>query len=168
MKIPQNIVEVAQHLGYPSSLFGFTPQQKQYWQEPGLPWLTQGQLNFTDPMPLDYRGHQALLAIGYMGGNSMAPRFPKGCAVQSAPVWDKANLVLGRVYVYCFRQGTAQDWTYQMGRLVKIGGNYLEVAADNPSPDEADHTIWLLRDNEHEAVWDVREVTHYASYPALL
>lgn len=165
MKIPQNLTEVAQQLGYPSSLFGFTPTDRAYWQEPGLPWLTQEQIRDFDQMPLDYRGQRALLCIGYMGGNNMAPRFPKDCGVQTMPVWDKANLVVGRLYTYRYWDEEAKDWAYEMGRLVRIGGNYLEVKTDNnPVP-----SMWLLREEPaHTAVWDVHEVSHYVSYPELL
>jgi hypothetical protein len=114
-------------------------------------------------MPLDYRGQKAILCIGYMGGNNMAPRFPIGCGVHTMPVYDKENLVVGRVYTYRFWDEETKDWAYEMGRLVKIGGNYLEVKADNyPTP-----SIWLLREEAEKAVWDVREVTHYTSYPDL-
>lgn len=152
-------------LGYPATLFGFTPDQRGYWHESGMPWLTRAQMNFTADMPLDRRGNQALLCIGHIESNNMAPRFPAGCAVQSAPVWDKANLVIGRVYICCYREGGVQDWQYEIGRLAKIGGNYLEVTVDNPRPDAADRSIWLLREEPGQEVWDVREVTHYVSYP---
>ncbi|MGI4867485.1 MAG: hypothetical protein ACRYFZ_26435 [Janthinobacterium lividum] len=155
----------AQALGLPATLFGFTPEQPEYWHEPGLPSLTARQMNFIDDMPLDYRGNQALLCVGQLETNSMAPRFPEGCAVQSAPVWDKANLAIGRVYIYCYREGSASAWRYEIGRLVKIGGNYLEVTVDNPRPDAADRTIWLLGEEPGKEVWDVREITHYVSYP---
>ena len=152
----------AQSLGFPATLFGFTPNERAYWHEPGLPWLTVEQ-QYSYEMPLDYRGQKALLCVGYLGSNNMAPRFPKGCGVQTVPVYEKANLVLGRVYLYRYWDEEAQQWTYEMGRLVKIGGNYLEVQADNnPTP-----SIWLLREEVGQEVWDVREVTHYVSYPAL-
>jgi hypothetical protein len=153
----------AARLGLPSILFGFTPNERGYWQEPNLPWLTSEMYADFEKMPLDYRGFRALLCIGYMGGDNMAPRFPRGCGVQTIPVYDKANLVVGRVYTYRYWDEEAKDWAYEMGRLVKIGGNYLEVKADNNPV----LSIWLLREEEHQAVWDVREVTHYASYPDL-
>jgi hypothetical protein len=160
---PTVLEQEAARLGFPSTLFGFTPNQRDYYTEPGLPWLTQEMIADFEQMPLDYRGHKALLCIGYMGGNNMAPRFPKGCGVQTMPVYDKANLVVGRVYTYRYWDETSQDWGYEMGRLVKIGGNYLEVKADN----HPTSNIWLLREEAEKAVWDVREVTHYASYPDL-
>jgi hypothetical protein len=152
----------AHALGLPPTLFGFTPEQKEYWHEPGLPWLTSKMYADHEKMPLGYQGFRALLSIGYMGSNNMAPRFPKGCGVQTMPVCEKKNLVVGRVYTYRYQNQASQEWEWEIGRLVKIGGNYLEAKADNhPTP-----RIWLLRDEEREAVWDVWEVTHYASYPA--
>lgn len=151
----------AARLGFPATLFGFTPNQREYWIEPGLPLLTAAMRNDFEQMPLDYQGHRALLCIGYLDGNHMSPRFPEGCGVQTMPVYEKKNLVVGRVYTYRFWSEQAQEWCYEMGRLVKIGGNYLEVKADNnPIP-----SLWLLRDEPEKAVWDVREVTHYAMCP---
>lgn len=165
MKIPQNLTEVAQHLGYPSFLLGFTPSDKAYWQEPGLPWWTP---ELRDNPPLGYNGLSILPFTGWIEGSRMAPRFPKGCAVMLVPVYRRENLVVGKVYTYSYRNEASSELEMTIGRLVKIGGNYLEVAADNPSPDAASRTIWLLRDNKEQAVWDVREVSHYVSYPALL
>jgi hypothetical protein len=149
----------AQVLGLPATLFGFTPDNSAYWLEPGLPWLTP---TMYDNMPLGYDGHPVLLCIGEMGGDNMAPRFPKGCSVQTAPVFEKGNLVVGRVYTYRYWDAQDEAWAVEIGRLTKIGGNYLEAQADNcPTP-----SIWLLRETEREAVWDVREVTHYVNYPS--
>lgn len=158
--IPATPTELAQALGFPATLFDFTPAQRAYWFEPGLPWLTAEQMH-GDQMPLDRRGHKAILCVGYLDGHHMAPRFPKGCEVQTAPVFDRANLVLGRVYTYRYRDGETGAWCHEMGRLVKIGGNFLEVKADNnPVP-----SLWLLGEVPGQEVWDVREVTHYVSYP---
>lgn len=147
-------------LGYPTTLFGHAPTERAYWHEPGLPWLTAEQM--AGDMPLDYRGQKQMLCVGHMGGDNMAPRFPRGCGVQTAPVFEKQNLVVGRVYTYRYWDEQEQQWAYEIGRLVKIDGNYLEVKADNsPTP-----SLWLLREEAEKAVWDVREVTHYVSYPA--
>lgn len=157
---PSAMRALAAACGYPATLFGFTPDRAEYWQEPGLPWLTVEQMH-SDQMPPDRQGHKAILCVGYMGTNSMAPRFPKNCGVQTMPVFEKQNLVVGRVYTYRHRHSETDEWCSEMARLVKIGSNYLEVKADNhPTPSR-----WLLRDDEREAVWDVREVTHYVSYP---
>jgi hypothetical protein len=151
--------ERAHALGLPATLFGFTPEQKEYWAEPGLPWLT---FELRDNPPLNYSGLSSIPCLGDVTGNHMAPRFPKGCAVNMMPVCEKKNLVVGRVYTYRYQNQKSKEWEWEIGRLVKIEGNYLEVKADNnPTP-----SIWLLRDEEREAVWDVWEVTHYASYPA--
>jgi hypothetical protein len=160
---PTPLEQEAARLGLPNTLFGFTPNEGSYWREPGLPWLTPEMLTDFEQMPLDYRGFRALLCLGDIEGDHMAPRFPRGCAVQTMPVYDKANLVVGRVYTYRYLDQQTQEWAYEMGRLVKIGGNFLEVKADN----NATPSLWLLRDEPEQAVWDVREVTHYASYPDL-
>jgi hypothetical protein len=163
MKIPQNPTKVAQQLGYPSHLFGFTPEQKDYWHEPELPQLTARQTQFIDEMPLDYQGHAAILCVGYLEGDQMAPRFPNGCGVHTMPLFEKAQLVVGRVYTYSFRNEETGETDYEMARLVKIGGTYVEAKADNrPAP-----SIWLLREEPGQEVWDMREVSHYVSYPDL-
>ena len=157
-----NLTQVAAERGYPSHLFGFTPQDAAYWREPGLAFWTEA---LRQNPPLDYQGNPRLGYTAWIEGNSMAPRFPAGTGVQLTPVYERKNLVLGKVYTYAYREGETGHVEMTMGRLVKIGGNYLEVAADNPQAGEADRTIWLLREDEREAVWDVREVSHYVSYP---
>jgi hypothetical protein len=150
-------------LGLPALLQGLTPAQDGYWYESGLPWWTEA---LRENPPLDYRGYPLLPFTAWIEGNRMAPRFPDGTGVMLAPVGERKNLVLGKVYTYTYQDSKTGEQAMTMGRLVKIGGNYLEVVIDNPCPTEADRTIWLLRDNEQEAVWDVREVTHYVSYPS--
>jgi hypothetical protein len=165
MNIPQNLTEVAQYLGYPSSLFGFTPTDAAYWYEPGLPWWTP---ELRDNLPLDYQGNPVLPFIAHVEGHRMAPRFPEGCGVMLVPVFERKNLIVGKAYTYSYLNEESGELEMTIGRLVKIGGNHLEVAPDNPGPNAASRAIWLLRDNEAQAVWDVREVSHYVSYPALL
>jgi hypothetical protein len=152
----------AEALGLPATLFGFTPSQGQYWREPGLPWWTP---ELRDKPFLDYQGKPILPLTAWVQGNSMAPRFPDLSGVIVMPVGERKNLVIGKVYTYSYRNAESGELEMTFGRLKKIAGNYLEVAADNPSPDEAHPTIWLLREDEKEAVWDVREVTHYINYP---
>jgi hypothetical protein len=152
----------AQASNLPAKLFDFTPSQKEYWFEPSLPqWLPE----MRDNPPLGYHGLSIMPLIGYITSNQMGPRFPEGCGVMLAPVCECKNLVIGKVYTYNQRNAKSGEWEMTIGRLVEIGSNYLVVAADNPSPGRAKHTIWPLRDKEQEAVWDVREVTHYVSYP---
>jgi hypothetical protein len=112
---------------------------------------------------LGYNGLALVPRIGDVEGDHMSPRFPRGCAVNTAPVFEKANLVVGRVYTYTFLDPETGERLWEMGRLVKIGGNFLEVKPDNhPTP-----SLWLLREEPREQMWDVWEVTHYVSYPAL-
>ncbi|MBD2769671.1 hypothetical protein IC235_17410 [Hymenobacter sp. BT664] len=148
-------------LGYPAVLFGLTPAQGGYWREPGLPWLTA---EMHDNMPLGYGGYEMIRQYCEFGGNDMAPRFPKGCWVNMAPVHEKKNLVVGKVYVYCYLNHETGKHEYQAGRLESIGGNCLWARADN---NPAVGLCWLLNEDEpHKAVWDVYEITHYVSYPS--
>lgn len=159
MNMPQNAAQAAQQLGYPSSLFDFTPEQYAYWHEPGLPWLLPGQ-----ELPLGYNGQQIISCGAELRTDSMAPRFPLGCCVNIAPVYERQNLVVGRVYAYFYTEPDTGKERLQIGRLVKIGGNVLWAQADNRP---GLHLCWLLREEEPKAVWDVYEVTHYTTYPAL-
>jgi len=162
--VPQAIAcllptEQAAALGYPTTLFGFTPEQKEYWQEPGLPWVTQ---EVWENAPLGHLGFKIIWHYGEVSGNSMSPRFPKGCMVNMAPVHEKKNLTVGKVYIYAYTDQETGELAYQMGRLEKIGGNCLWARADN-RPEVG--LCWLLREDKTQEVWDVYEVTHYASYP---
>lgn len=159
--MPQHAQQVAQHLGYPSALFGFTPDQEAYWHEPGLPLLT---LQESSSPPVLRNGLTGLWVPCDFITESMAPRFPKGCTVNVAPVFSRANLVVGRVYLYAYQDEATGQLAYQVGRLEKVGGNCLWARADN-RPEV--RLVWCLREDEREAVWDVYEVTHYLHYPAL-
>ena len=156
------LIAQAAALGYPAAVLGFTPEQRQYWHEPGLPWWTE---ELRENPPLGYNGHSILPFTAHIEGQRMAPRFPAGCAVMLVPVYAKQNLVLGKVYTYSYRNAESGELEMTIGRLLKIGGNCLEVTADSLGPDDADRAIWLLREEEREAVWDVREVAYYVSYP---
>ncbi|MGI4735564.1 MAG: hypothetical protein ACRYG7_10335 [Janthinobacterium lividum] len=147
-------------LGYPSTLQGYTPDQSQYWREPGLPLVThEVWLN----APLGYTSTKLIWCRAELGSNDMAPRFPKGCVVNVAPVLERKNLVIGKVYLYVYLDTETGEEASQMGRLEKIGGNCLWARADN---DPKVGLCWLLLDDERKAVWNVHEVTHYFSYSA--
>lgn len=155
-----NLEREAHALGFPATLFGFTPNEASYWREPGLPWL-----------PTDWVSHPPQLRNGLPGvwcpcefaGQSMAPRFPKGTTVNLAPVLHRANLLVGRVYVYAYSDEQTGQQAYQAGRLERVGGNCLWARADH---DPATRLCWLLREDPAQECWDVYEVTHYLHYPA--
>ena len=152
--------------GYPATLFGYTPEQREYWYEPGLPWFKaemfqEHPLDNREGTPAHLKGWSCLPCIGEIAGDQMAPRFPRGSAVNTMPVHRKEHLAVGKVYTYRFRNPETGQEDWNIGRLVKIGGNFLEVKADTDSQP----SIWLLREEGEQATWDVREVTHYASYP---
>ena len=153
-------------LGYPATLFGYTPAQREYWHEPGMPLFTpemfmNAPADNREGTPDYYKGWPTVPCIGDVDGDHMAPRFPRGCAVNTMPVFNKGMLVVGRVYTYCYVNEATGREEWNMARLLRIGGNYLEVKPDNGEQ----VSLWLLRDNAEQATWDVREVTHYAAYP---
>jgi hypothetical protein len=126
--------------------------------ELGLPWLTPEVWN--NP-PLGYSGLKLIWSYAELWDNSMAPRFPKGCRVNVAPVVDRKNLVVGRVYLFDGHHIETGHPFCQIARLVSVHDTHLLVRPDQlPTP-----TIWPLRAEERTAVWDVYEVTHYVSWP---
>ena len=149
-------IDQAAALGYPATLFGFTPAERAYWREPSLPWLRPGM-----EMPSGYSGIKIFLCKTLINSSYMAPRCPLACMVNVAPVVERKNLVIGKVYLYVYLDKATGEEASQLGRLHHIGGNYLTVTFDNdPVP-----ALWLLREKPQEAVWDVYEVTHYLAYP---
>ncbi|MGI4872272.1 MAG: hypothetical protein ACRYFX_13985 [Janthinobacterium lividum] len=127
-------------------------------REVGLPWLTPEIWN--NP-PLGYGGHKLIWCTAEVQDNSMAPRFPKGCTVNIAPVHERKNLVVGKVYVYDGHHPLTGAPFCQLARLVSIHATHLLVRADNVPT----LTVWPLRLDERTAVWDLREVTHYRRWP---
>ncbi len=150
----------AQALGYPTTLQGCTPEENDYWREPGLPFWTPESMN--NPLA-NYGGMLLKPFLAYVTGNSMAPRFPHNCGVCVTPVVEKKNLIVGRVYTYHARNQKSGEFEMAIGRLIKVEDNYLEVIADN-HPLSA---IWPLQKEVGKEVWGIYEVVYYASYPIL-
>lgn len=160
MKIPQNPTEEAQQLGFPSALFGFTPAQKEYWTEPGLPWVTP---DMWENRPLGRNGQKLIWNRVLVGNQSMAPRFPKECSVTVARITEREHLQVGKAYLYVYRNQQTGEEECELGRLDRIGGNYLVATFDNyPTP-----ALWLLEERTEQEFRNVYEVTHYISYPDL-
>jgi hypothetical protein len=127
-------------------------------REDGLPWLTPEVWN---NRPLGYGGHKLIWCYAEIEDNSMAPRFPKGCCVNVAPVVERKNLVVGRVYLFDGCDPITRKPFCQVARLVSIHDAHLLVRADRVPT----LTVWPLRAEERTAVWDVYEVTHYVKWP---
>ncbi len=127
-------------------------------REDGLPWLTPEVWN--NP-PLGYSGLKLIWNYAELCDDSMAPRIPKGCQVNVAPVVERKNLVIGRVYLFDGRHPYTGQPFCQMARLVSVHDTHLLVRADQVPT----LTVWPLRAEERTAVWDVYEVTHYVSWP---
>lgn len=127
-------------------------------REAGLPWLTP---EIWNSPPLGYNGCKLIWCCAEMGDNSMYPRFPKGCQVNVAPVVERKNLVVGRVYLFDGHHPYTGKPFCQMARLVSVHETHLLVRADQVPT----LTVWPLRPEERTAVWDVYEVTHYVKWP---
>ncbi|GAA4362080.1 hypothetical protein GCM10023185_29640 [Hymenobacter saemangeumensis] len=161
--IPQNATEKAIVLGFPATLFGFTPDQRGYWFEPGLPWTPQDM--GTTP-PIDKRGLPGVWLLVEFGNNSMAPRFPAGTVVNLTPVFTREQLTVGKVYAYLYTNHVTGKQEMCAGRLAVIGDSCLEATRDNGNPREQ-HMLWPLREAAGEETWGVYEVSHYQRYPEL-
>lgn len=152
--------QLAARLGLPATVQGCTPNDADYWREPGLPW--QPTTSPEHDAVRDRRGMRKIWQYATFASESMAPRFATGTVVAVDAVFTRAELEIGRVYV---RRGPADGAglsALHVGRLVAIGDTFLELALDN-------HAVglrWPLRENEQEATWDILEITHYCHCPA--
>lgn len=127
-------------------------------QELGLAWLTPDVWNSP---PLGYNGLKLIWRLAEISDDSMAPRFPSGCCVNVAPVYERKNLVVGRAYLFDARHPETGELFCQLARLVSMHESHLLVRADRVPT----LTVWPLRADERTAVWDVYEVTHYVKWP---
>lgn len=142
--IPQ---QVAAERGYPGTLLGFTPNDRAYWREPGLP-------------PIAYLPSEAAYwptAEFIFVTDRMAPRFPDGTVVGLEPVNSRQQLVVGRVYVHLAADGAGE---LPVGRLASVGRTSLELTQDNdPTP-----LTWSLGADSQTETQDLYEVTCYSLY----
>lgn len=143
----------AKALGYPASLFGYSPTQHNYWYEPGMGWRGANHGSpATQPMPasLCYQ----------MPDDTMAPRFPRGTVVLLWHVTSRLKLELGKPYLYSWADTTTGEVFHEAGRLVHIGTHYLGAVADN-SPSLG--LIWPV--DKAVGFEGVRLIDAYVSYP---
>jgi hypothetical protein len=142
--IPQ---QVAAERGYPATLMGFTPNDRAYWREPGLP-------------PIAYLPSESMdgpTAEFIFVTNRMAPRFPDGTVVGLEPVESRQDLVVGRVYVQLTANNVGE---LPVGRLARVGRTTLELTQDNdPVP-----LTWSLGADEQTETQGLHEVTCYSLY----
>ncbi len=152
MQIPNHSTEVAQQLGYPSSLFGFTPNDSAYWREPGLPAL-----DYLPIEPIEGPDQDEPTAEFIFVTDRMAPRFPDGTVVALAPVNSRHDLVVGRVYVLL---AALENGELPVGRLARVDRTSLELTQDNhPAV-----LTWALGAEAQMETQAIYEVTHYSLY----
>ncbi|MGI4735077.1 MAG: hypothetical protein ACRYG7_07855 [Janthinobacterium lividum] len=95
-----------------------------------------------------------------MPDNSMAPRFPLGTVVMLWKVPTRANLVIGKPYVYSYADIETGEVLHQVGRLEHIGEDSLGARADNAPG------VSLLWPIDRERGFDmVRVIDAYVTYP---
>lgn len=148
--------QVAAQRGYPRALFGLTPDDEAYWQEPNLPWAPQL------PLVRTVVGDQLYQVQDYaefvFSTNDMAPRFPLGTRVTIEPVLTREALQVGRVYVHL--RPTEGD-ELQVGRLAHVEDDALSLTQDNNSLE----LRWQLGAHQPGEIADIYEVTYYSGQP---
>lgn len=138
---------VAAERGYPATLMGFTPTDRAYWREPGLPPIAY--------LPTELVG--APMAEFIFVTDRMAPRFPDGTVVGLEPVTSHYDLVVGRVYVHLAANEVGE---YPVGRLAQVDRTCLHLTQDNdPTP-----LTWSLGADKQTVTQDLYEVTCYNLY----
>lgn len=138
---------VAAERGYPSTLLGFTSNDRAYWREPGLPPIAYLPSEVVDGPTSEF----------IFVTDRMAPRFPNGTVVGLEPVNSRQDLVVGRVYVYLADNGAGE---YPVGRLARVGRTSLHLTQDN----DPKLLTWSLGAEEQTEMQDLYEVTCYSLY----
>jgi len=129
------------------------PSDSGYWREPDLTWGVQPEFN---KEPAKVKGEY----VFQMPDNSMAPRFPLGTVVMLWKVPTRANLVIGKPYVYSYADTETGELLHQVGRLEHIGEDALTARADNAP---AALLVWPI---DREKGFDmVRVIDAYVTYP---
>lgn len=139
--------QVAAERGYPATFLGFTPADRAYWREPGLPPITCLPSESADGPSAEF----------IFNGDDMAPRFPDGTVVGLEPVAARQNLVVGRVYVHFAPPGGGE---LPVGRLAHVGPTTLELMQDN----HPGRLVWPLGADAQTETQDLYEVTCYSLY----
>lgn len=154
-----NLEQVAQQLGYPSHLFGFTPNERAYWTEPGMPWV----LPLLNPAhfgldPVTCEQELAGLMAFRPWNDNMAPRFADGCLVAGKPLAWGAPVQVGQLLAWV-GPGEALD-CFELARVVAVGAGELWLACDH-SP--ARHCLpWGVGLPDYP----VYRITHYVTQPS--
>jgi len=138
---------VAAERGYPGTLMGFTPNDRAYWREPGLPPIAHLPSEVADGPTAEF----------IFVTDRMAPRFPDGTVVGLEPINSRQDLAVGRVYVHLADNGAGE---YPVGRLALVSLTCLHLTQDN---DPALLT-WALGTEEQTETQDLYEVTCYSLY----
>ncbi len=151
--VATTIEEIAAQHGYPPTFQGFTPRQRKYWQEPGLPWQPRTVAELAGIT--DRRGQPKVWRDFWFTSESMGPRFSAGTCVAIDPVHHYAELEVGRVYMRWARGADGTE-TWQCARLHTIGLALIGLIEDNGGACQS----WPLRWDD-QGDWCLYEVTHY-------
>jgi hypothetical protein len=153
-----HIERIAQDLGYPSSLFGLTPNERSYWVEPAMPWvlpLLNPQHYGLDPVAC-VEELTGLMAF-HVWNENMAPRFAHGTYLAGRPLAWGQEVAVGEVLAW-LAPNDALDCFY-LARVVEVGANLLRLAYDNGGHT---HTFpWHHTDPARLAY----RITHYVTQP---
>lgn len=150
---------IAQELGYPSTLFGFTPNDRAYWAEPAMPWvlpLLNPQHYGLDPVAC-VEELAGLMAFDVWNDN-MAPRFATGVYLAGRPLAVGQRVAVGEVLAW-LTPSEALD-CFCLARVVEVGASFLRLACDNGGHS---YTLaWEYTDPSRP----VYRITHYVTQPS--
>lgn len=139
--------QVAAERGYPTALMGFTPNDREYWREPGLPPIAYLPSESIDGPTVEF----------IFVTNRMSPRFPDGTVVGLEPVNSRQDLVVGRIYVHLVANSAGE---LLVGRLARVGCTSLELTQDN----DPSLLTWKLCAEVQNEMQHIYEVTCYSLY----
>jgi hypothetical protein len=150
---------LAQQLGYPLGVCGYSPNERAYWFEPALAWanaLLNPEQHGLDPdaCARELRGLQALPLVW---NENMAPRFATGTFLAGRLVGPDTALAVGDVLLWT-ALGDAPDCP-TLARLVSIELDCLRLSSDNGG-----HP-YVLAWGPGAPALHLYRVTHYISQP---
>lgn len=154
-----NSERIAQQLGYPLGVCGYTPNERFYWYDPALAWANT-LLNPThfglDPVAAAAE-LASLYALPLVWNENMAPRFATGTFLAGLPLPVGDEVKVGEVLLW-WAPGEAHDCP-EIARVVAVEQNLLRLACDNGG--RAYRLAW----GPAAPVQTVYRATHYISQP---
>ncbi|MDO7888187.1 hypothetical protein [Hymenobacter cheonanensis] len=150
---------IAQDLGYPLGVCGYSPNERYYWFDPALGWantLLNPQHYGLDPEACA-KEIASLYALPLVWNENMAPRFITGTFLAGKVLAVGEVVQVGNVLMW-WEPGDARDCP-TLGRVVAVEPDLIRLACDNGG--HAYRLAW----GPGAPAWEVYRVTHYLSQP---